>query len=126
MMEAAPAAALVVAAADLLLEFLVIPLDKPARLGRMDQVLERAVRGGRLDSQYLAGSSASSGHSISSHSSGQGSERRGWTHASNRCAGRTRRAAKREVRSAWLPSRQVMVRQVLLGRPRARSFTDTG
>src|SRR3954469_13443808 len=44
MMEAAPAAALVVAEADLLLEFLVVALDQPASLGRMDQVLERGAR----------------------------------------------------------------------------------
>src|SRR3954467_15856941 len=44
MMEAAPAAALVVAEADLLLELLVIALDQPARLGGMDQVLEWGAR----------------------------------------------------------------------------------
>ena len=106
MVEAAPAAALVVAEADLLLEFLVVALDQPARLGGVDQVAGAWFAGGRLESQYLVGSSALSGHSISSHSSGQGSERK-----VSRCAGRTRRAAKREVSSAWLPSRQVTVRQ---------------
>src|SRR3712207_3585637 len=44
MVEAAPAAAFVVAEADLLLEFLVIPLDQPSRLGHMDQVLRRGAR----------------------------------------------------------------------------------
>src|SRR3712207_5904685 len=39
--EAAPAAALVVPEADLLLQVLVIALDHPARLGGMDQVAER-------------------------------------------------------------------------------------
>src|SRR3712207_4137595 len=42
--EAAPAAALIVAKADLLLELLVVALDQPARLGGMDQVLERGAR----------------------------------------------------------------------------------
>src|SRR4029453_13123267 len=41
MVEAAPAAALVVAQSDLLLGLLVVPLDQPARLGGVDQVLER-------------------------------------------------------------------------------------
>jgi hypothetical protein len=36
--EAAPAAALVVAEPDLLLELLVVPLDEPARLGVLDNV----------------------------------------------------------------------------------------
>src|SRR3712207_6385029 len=64
-----------------------------------------AARGGRLESQYLAGSVAPFGHSTSSHSSGQGSLRL-WS----RCAGRTRTAAKREVRPVLLPSRQVTLR----------------
>jgi hypothetical protein len=37
--KAAPAAALVVAEADLLLELLVVALDPPARLGGVDQTL---------------------------------------------------------------------------------------
>src|SRR3954464_11657330 len=44
MMEAAPAAAFVVAEADLLLEFLVIPLDHPPCLGDVDQLLQREAR----------------------------------------------------------------------------------
>ena len=44
MVEAAPAAALVVTEADLLLQFLVVALDQPARLGGMDQVLEGGAR----------------------------------------------------------------------------------
>ena len=48
----------------------------------------------RLENQYLAGSASPSGHSISSHSCGQGSER-----CVSRCAGRTRTAAKREASS---------------------------
>src|SRR4051812_37725715 len=42
--EAAPAAALVVPQPDLLLELLVIPLDQPTCLRDMDQVLERGAR----------------------------------------------------------------------------------
>src|SRR3954471_7742029 len=44
MMEAAPAAAFVVAETDLLLEFLVIPLDHPPCLGSMDKIAQRGAR----------------------------------------------------------------------------------
>jgi hypothetical protein len=50
---------------------------------------------GKVESQYLVGSFSPSGHSISSHSSGRGS-----ASFSSRCAGRTRRQAKREARGA--------------------------
>lgn len=43
--EAAPATALVVAEADLLLEVLLVALDPPSRLGDMDEVLKRGARG---------------------------------------------------------------------------------
>ncbi len=43
MVEAAPAAALVMAKAEFLLEFLVIALDPPAQLGEIDQAFERGV-----------------------------------------------------------------------------------
>jgi hypothetical protein len=105
--KAAPAAPFTVAETDLLLELLVVSFNPPARLGDVDEALERGARG-RLESQYLLGSSLPSGHSISNHSSGQGSERR-----VSRCPtdqarglkahGRTRRAAKREVGSLLLP-----------------------
>src|SRR4051794_4474838 len=57
MMEAAPATALVVAEADLLFEFLVIALDQPARLGGVDQVLQRGARrqGGQPVLAWLLG-----------------------------------------------------------------------
>src|SRR3954470_23201495 len=45
MMKAAPGAALVVAKAKLLLELLIVPLDPPARLGNLDQALERGASG---------------------------------------------------------------------------------
>src|SRR6478609_12240676 len=40
MMEAAPAASLVVTEPDLLLELLIVALDAPAQLGQIDQPLE--------------------------------------------------------------------------------------
>src|SRR3954464_5285763 len=40
MVEAAPAAALVVPEPDFLLEILVVPLDPPAQLGQVDHLLE--------------------------------------------------------------------------------------
>src|SRR3954447_21376938 len=40
MVEAAPAAALVVPEPDFLLEVLVVPLDAPAQLGQVDHLLE--------------------------------------------------------------------------------------
>src|SRR6202171_2647378 len=45
MVEAAPAAALVMPKAEFLLEFLVIALDPPAQLGQIDQSLEGDVVG---------------------------------------------------------------------------------
>src|SRR5438309_7551835 len=120
MMEAAPVAALVVAKAKLLLELLIVPLDPPARLGNLDQALERGASG-RLENQYFAGSASPAGHSISSHSSGQGSAR--WV---SRCAGRTRTAAKREDSLPWLPSRQVTVRQAWAARLDASALSVTG
>ena len=43
MVEASPPSAFVVTEADLLLEFLVIPLDAPAQLGLVDEVGERHI-----------------------------------------------------------------------------------
>src|SRR5712671_916039 len=43
MMEAAPAAALIVAEADFLLEVVIIALDAPAQLGEIDEAAERHV-----------------------------------------------------------------------------------
>src|SRR4051794_20443462 len=44
MMEAAPAAALIVSQAEFLFELLVIALDPPAQLGQIDQAIEGHVR----------------------------------------------------------------------------------
>jgi hypothetical protein len=41
MMKAAPAAALVMAKADFLLEFLIVALDAPAHHGEIDKIAER-------------------------------------------------------------------------------------
>ena len=43
-MEAAPAAPLEMAEADLLLEFLIVPLDAPAQLGKVDEFAEAGIR----------------------------------------------------------------------------------
>ena len=71
MVEAAPAAALVVPEPDFLLEILVVPLDPPAQLSQVDHLLEADLLG-QVDSQYCVGSGSPSGHSISSHSSSRG------------------------------------------------------
>src|SRR5215213_4778791 len=76
---------------------------------------------GRVENQYLVGSFSPSGHSISSHSSGQGC-----AHQSSRCAGRTRTVAKRDVSDVLLPSRQVTLCQACAGSPLARSLGETG
>jgi hypothetical protein len=47
MVEAAPAAACVVAEADLLFQFQIVAFDPPAQLGLIDQALERVVGGQR-------------------------------------------------------------------------------
>jgi hypothetical protein len=44
MVEAAPAAPLEVVQADLLLEFLIVPLDAPAQLGEVDEFAEADLR----------------------------------------------------------------------------------
>src|SRR5206468_1347598 len=44
MMEAAPPAPFIVPKPDLLLEFLIVPLDTPAQLGKIDEPTEADVR----------------------------------------------------------------------------------
>src|ERR1700675_4599820 len=102
MVEASPAAALVMSKAEFLLEFLIIALDPPAQLGQIDQPLEGDVVG-NVANQYLVGSFSPGGHSISSHSSGLVSLSR-----PSRWAARTRTLAKREVSQSADPSRQVI------------------
>ena len=72
MMEALPAPPFVVREPELLIEFLVVPLDAPAHLGDEDQVFQGA-SDGPVERKYFAGSCSPSGHSISSHSSGRSS-----------------------------------------------------
>ena len=74
---------------------------------------------GRLESQYPAGSAASSGQFTSSHSSGPGAPR-------PECAVRTRTRAYREPSQSAEPSRQVTVEKAAAGRPRASALTPTG
>src|SRR5204863_9990030 len=81
----------------------------------------KPMSGGRLDSQYFVGSFSPFGHSIRSHSSGQGSLR-----LKSRRAMRMRTRAKRDLRDTFVPSRQVIVRQALAGRLKARSLTLIG
>jgi hypothetical protein len=77
---------------------------------------------GKVDSQYFVGSFSSLGHSIGSHSSGHGSLR-----SKSRWAMRMRNPrAKRDLSGSFVPSRQVIVRHALVGRPNARSLTLTG
>src|ERR1019366_9355314 len=76
---------------------------------------------GRVESQYLVGSSSPSGHSISSHSSGRASVR-----LYSRCAIRTRTRAKREDSHSAVPSRHLIVRHARLRSPRASCLTEIG
>src|SRR5262245_26899736 len=76
---------------------------------------------GSVDSQYFVGSFSLLGHSINSHSSGHGSVR-----SKSRLAMRMRRRAKRDLSAPFVPSRHVIVRHALPGRPNARSLIETG
>ena len=71
MVKAAPAATLVVAEAEFLLQLLIVAFDPPAQLGRIDQIAE-PVSSGSVESQYLVGIASPFGHSIRHHSSGRG------------------------------------------------------
>ena len=71
MVEAAPAAALVVPEPEFLLELLVVAFDAPPELGEFDQAREADVlRQGR---EPVFGGLLPSGHSIKSHSGKRGS-----------------------------------------------------
>src|SRR5215208_3032274 len=73
--------------------------------------------GGRVESQYLVGSSSPLGHSIRSHS---GAGLSGWCFDAT-C---TRTRAKREDRSSFVPSRQVILRHAFARSPMATSWTE--
>ena len=117
MVEAAPTAAFKVVKAGLLLEFLVVAFDAPAQLGKIDETGKADV--GR-QARQLVGSFSPFGHSIRSHSSGQGLLR-----LKSRRAMRMRTRAKRDLRGTFVPSRQVIVRHALAERLKARSLTLT-
>jgi hypothetical protein len=67
MVKAPPSTPFKMPEPDLLLEFLIIPLDAPAQFGSVDEVAERDVfrKGGE---PAFVGSSSPSGHSTNSHS----------------------------------------------------------
>ena len=117
MMEAPPGAALVMAEADFLLEFLIVALDAPAQLGEVDQGGKRHVAIDGREPEFR-GCSFVLGHSISSVSSAK---------RASPCIGatRTRTRAKRDRSLALLPSRHMMVRQACLRRLRAKVATLT-
>lgn len=114
MVEAAP---FEMSETEFLLELLIIALDAPAQFGEIGR-RAKPISSGRLESQYLAGSFSPLGHSIRSHSTGQGSLR-----LKSRFAMRMRIRAKRDPSGAFVPSRQAIVRQVSGGRLKARSLT---
>src|SRR5215831_10129730 len=107
MMESSPAAALIMAEADFLLEVAVIVLDTPAHLGEIDKLAQRHVLVdgcepvfgrlgltlGPLDEQRLFGETC------------------------------TRTWAKRDRNFLLVPSRHATVRQARLGRLRANAST---
>ena len=103
-METAPGAPFVMRQAEFLLEFLGVALDPPTHLGDEPQWIERDIvrRGGQPILQRFG---PPSGHSIRSHSSGRIVVAR-----DVRCAGWTRRQAKREDSGAFVPFRQARFR----------------
>src|ERR1700679_2426064 len=79
------------------------------------------VSSGKVESQYFVGAFSPSGHSMRSHSSGWGVERR-----QSREAGRIRTAAKREDKVSLEPSRHGTMRQASSGSPIASVLAGTG
>src|SRR5258707_2909292 len=115
MMEAAPPAPFIVSEPDLLLEFLIVSLDMPAQLGKVDELAEAEIRRQR---QYLVGAASPSGHSTSNHSCDSNSG------ISWLCPTRTRTRAKRDDSHSAEPSRHRIVRQACLGRSSASCLTE--
>src|SRR5215471_6907026 len=74
-----------------------------------------------VENQNFVGASSSGGHSINNHSSGTVSFA-----ASRSCAERTLTRAKRDERTAFVPSRQRMVLQLLFGSASASFSTLIG
>src|SRR5215470_1686200 len=73
-----------------------------------------------VDSQNFVGAFSSGGHSINSHSSGT------FSFADRSCAERTLMRAKREERTSFVPSRQRIVLQLLVGSASASFSTLIG
>ena len=118
-MKTTPSAPFIIAEPEFLLELLIIALDPPSQLGEINQTREADIHGqcgqpvlGRLgfalrplDQQPFFGARlAQLGIAMR----------------------RTRCRAKRDDSQSAVPSRQVMVCQASLGRPRASAFTEIG
>src|ERR1700678_3873030 len=115
-MEAAPASPLEMGEAEFTFEFLIVALDAPAQFGGVDENIDRRVfRQGRKPVFRP------SGHSMRSHSSGWGVERR-----QSREAGRIGTAAKREDKVSLEPSRHGTMRQASRGSRIASFMAETG
>src|SRR5690242_20084847 len=120
MMEAAPAASLVVPEAQFLFQLLVIALDAPAQFGQIDQAIEGHIR--REGGQPVFG-----GRGLALGPFGQQPflvPRRGPPRVAMGGPHPTR--AKREVNAPVLPSRQEIVCQLAGGKPSASALTLTG
>src|SRR3981081_1027305 len=118
MMEAAPAAALIVPKPDLLLELLIVPLDAPAHLGEIDKSAEADVRRQCREPIFGRFGVSPAACSINTHSacSEAGSNRL--------CPTLTRTRAKREDSQSAEPSRHLTVRQARFGKPRITSSAE--
>src|SRR5215831_13855530 len=116
MMEALPAAALIMPEANFLLEVVIVALDAPPQFGEIDEAAERHV-GVNGCEPIFGGLGLALGPFDEQCLLGETSPRIGAT--------RTRTRAKRDCSFALVPSRHVMVRQECLGRPSAKASTLT-
>ena len=71
-MESSPASSFEMGEAEFALEFLIVAFDAPAQFGGIDEDFVRSILGQGREPVLGVGSRSSSGHSISSHSSGCG------------------------------------------------------
>src|SRR4051812_12897355 len=120
MMEAAPAASLVMSQAEFLFQLLIIALDPPAQLGQIDQAIEGHVR--RDGGQPILG-----GLGVTLGPFDQQpflAPRLGPPLVTMRGPHSTR--AKREGSAPALPSCQQIVCQLAAGKPSATALTLTG
>ena len=125
MMKSSPTSAFEMPEPDFLLQFEIIAFDAPAKLRHVDEMGECHAliqcREPEFRRRFFVDAFSSSGHSISSHSSGIVR-----VAASRSCAERTLTRAKRPDNRAFEPSRQVIFRQLLFGRLSASCSTPTG